>query len=52
MWIHFEHTGDRPYMIKVYVGGVNAISDEPAVEDAGTKLRRQSKLANKSSLQD
>jgi ubiquitin len=39
-------------MIKIYVGGVNAISGEPAVEDAATKLRRQKKRAEKCSLQD
>jgi hypothetical protein len=31
-------------MIKIYVGGINAISGEPAIEDAGTKLRRQAKI--------
>jgi len=45
MWINFECHNTQDYMIKVYVGGVNAISGEPAVEDAGTKLRRQAKLA-------
>lgn len=32
-------------MIKVYVGGVNVISSEPAIEAGATKLRRQAKLA-------
>jgi hypothetical protein len=32
-------------MIEIYVGGINAISGEPAAEDASTKLRRQAKLA-------
>ena len=45
MWIDFEGAQSCDYMIKIYVGGVNAISGEPAVEDAGTKLRRQAKLA-------
>ncbi|KAF1952077.1 integral membrane protein [Byssothecium circinans] len=45
MWIDFNHHRAQHYLIKVYVGGVNAISGEPAVEDAATKLRRQTKLA-------
>ncbi|KAF2865627.1 integral membrane protein [Massariosphaeria phaeospora] len=46
MWINFAHHGHtQAYMIKIYVGGVNAISGEPAVEDMATKLRRQAKLA-------
>jgi hypothetical protein len=45
MWINFECNQARAYMIKIYVGGVNAISGEPAAEDAGTKLRRQARLA-------
>ena len=45
MWIDFKCRNTQDYMIKVYVGEVNAISGEPAVEDAGTKLRRQEKLA-------
>lgn len=32
-------------MIKIYVGGVNAISGEPALEDAATKLRRITRLS-------
>ena len=39
-------------MVKVYVGGVNAVSGEPAVEDAGTRLRRQAKQGDGGSLQD
>lgn len=39
----FEARQKRPYLIKIYVGGINAISGEPAVEDAGTRLRRQAK---------
>jgi hypothetical protein len=45
MYIKFECNQFRAYMIKIYVGGVNAISEEPATEDAGTKLRRQAILA-------
>ena len=32
-------------MIKIYVGGINAISGDPAIEDGATKLRRHTKLA-------
>ena len=52
MWIDFSEFTRQDYMIKIYVGGVNAISGESATEDAGTKLRRQKKQAEKSSLQD
>jgi ubiquitin len=45
MWINFQYYGPIKYNIKIYVGGVNAISGEHATEDAGTKLRRQAKLA-------
>lgn len=45
MWMKFSSRRNDHYMIKIYVGGVNAISGEPAVEDAATKLRRQAKLA-------
>jgi len=52
MWIDFSEATRQDYMIKIYVGGVNAISGEPAVENAATKLRRQKKQAKGSSLQD
>ncbi|KAJ4402399.1 hypothetical protein N0V91_007264 [Didymella pomorum] len=45
MWLNFSCTSERKYMIKVYVGGVNVISSEPAIEAGATKLRRQAKLA-------
>jgi len=45
MWIDFKCEPNSKYMIKIYVGGVNAISGEPAMEDAGTKLRRQAQIA-------
>ncbi|OCK93017.1 uncharacterized protein K441DRAFT_495920, partial [Cenococcum geophilum 1.58] len=50
MWIRFHST--RTYTIKIYVGGVNAISGEPAVETAATKLRRQNLLRQSKSIQD
>lgn len=45
MCIDFQCHNKDGYLIKIYVGGVNAISGEPAMEDAGTKLRRQAELA-------
>lgn len=50
MWIRFHST--RTYAIKIYVGGVNAISGESAVETAATKLRRQNLLRQSKSIQD
>ncbi|KAH8595364.1 hypothetical protein B0O99DRAFT_155247 [Bisporella sp. PMI_857] len=50
MWIRFR--SKMPYAIKIYVGAVNAISGEPAVETAATKLRRQRLLSEKKSIQD
>jgi hypothetical protein len=47
MWINFTCSGALDYQIKIYVGGINAISGEPATEDAGTKLRRQARLARR-----
>ncbi|KAF2688901.1 hypothetical protein K458DRAFT_331541 [Lentithecium fluviatile CBS 122367] len=53
MWINFKPSSKQVYLIKIYVGGVNAISGEPAVEDAGTRLRRQAKRGiGGASLQD
>lgn len=52
MWIDFICKGHQNYMIKIYVGGINAISGEPAVEVAATRLRRQKKHSDNSSLQD
>jgi hypothetical protein len=40
MWIDFECNAQQDYMVKIYIGGVNAISGEPAIEDADTNLRR------------
>lgn len=45
MWLNVSCTSERKYMIKVYMGGVNFISSEPAIEDGATELRRQAKLA-------
>ncbi|MCJ1380914.1 hypothetical protein MMC17_004023 [Xylographa soralifera] len=50
MWINFEC--DHIFAIKVYVGGVNAVSGESAIEDMGTKLRRLELLTKEKSFQD
>jgi len=50
MWINFE-SKDR-FAIKIYVGGVNAVSGEPMIENAATKLRRLNLIAQKKSVQD
>lgn len=55
MWIHFNCSNKRNYLIKIYVDGINIIFGEPAVEDANTKLHRQvkpGKEGDASSLQD
>ncbi|KAF2805015.1 ubiquitin-domain-containing protein [Mytilinidion resinicola] len=36
-----------PFAIKIYVGGINAISGEPALENMATKLRRATMMSNK-----
>lgn len=41
MWINFCSLAKRRYLVKIYVGGVNAISGEPALETTSTVLRRQ-----------
>jgi hypothetical protein len=46
MWIKFR--ADRPFAIRIYVGGINVISGEPKAETHGTiarseKLRKQTK---------
>lgn len=38
MWIHFQSR--HPFAIKVFIGGVNAISGEHEKEDKATDLRR------------
>jgi hypothetical protein len=50
MWIRFR--AESPYAIKVFVGGVNAISGEPAVETAATRLRLRNRLAQNKPIQD
>lgn len=50
MWINFEST--RPFAIKIYSGGVNAVSGEPMGDDMATILQRKLRLANGLSIQD
>lgn len=50
MWINFSSM-DR-FAIKVHLGGVNAISGEPMIENTTTKLRRLNLLEKKKSIQD
>lgn len=42
MWIEFN--SKRPFAIKLYVGGINAVSGEPEGEDLATKLRQKVRL--------
>ncbi|PTD02116.1 hypothetical protein FCULG_00012190, partial [Fusarium culmorum] len=50
MWINFE--SKCLYAIKVFVGGINAVSGEPSVEDAATSLRRRNLILQDRSVQD
>ncbi|KAK2802132.1 hypothetical protein FQN50_007496 [Emmonsiellopsis sp. PD_5] len=50
MWICFKTK--KRFVVKIYVGGVNAVSGEPAVETMATKLRRQKLQAEGGSIQD
>jgi hypothetical protein len=50
LWIRFKST--RPFAIKVYLGGINAISGEPIIENFATSLRRSRLLQEKKSIQD
>ncbi|KAK4892975.1 hypothetical protein LTR49_028541 [Elasticomyces elasticus] len=50
MWINFA--SKEPFAVKVYVGGVNAISAEPAKETEETMMRRLKLLQRKQCVQD
>ncbi|KAI0201741.1 hypothetical protein F4808DRAFT_423651 [Astrocystis sublimbata] len=50
MWINFN--ANRPFMIKIYAGGVNAVSGENQGETLDTKARRLDLVSNKKSVQD
>lgn len=50
MWINFHSS--LPYALRIHIGGVNAISGEPVVDDANTQLRLRNKLSQGKSVQD
>ncbi|KAL2752824.1 hypothetical protein ACRALDRAFT_1083413 [Sodiomyces alcalophilus JCM 7366] len=50
MWIEFS--ADMPFAVKLFVGGVNAISGFPAMETDRTREKRRRILARGKSVQD
>ena len=50
MWIRFE--SKTQFAVKIYVGGINAISGEPSPEDMASRMRRQKRLSEGKSIQD
>ena len=50
MWIRFKSV--NVFAVKIYIGGINAVSGEPAVEDMATKLRRLTLIKKDESVQD
>ncbi|TVY65745.1 hypothetical protein LSUE1_G008321 [Lachnellula suecica] len=50
LWVGFEST--RPFAIKLYLGGINAISGEPIIETFATPLRRAKLLEEKKAIQN
>ncbi|QPC69412.1 hypothetical protein HYE68_000164 [Fusarium pseudograminearum] len=50
IWIGFKST--RRYAIKIFIGGINAVSGEPSVADAATTLRRRNLIRQGKSVQD
>jgi len=50
MWVGFQ--ASRPFAVKIYVGGVNAVSGEPKVETPATIQRRKEHLFRSKSTQD
>lgn len=50
MWINFS--AKRPFMIKIYAGGVNVVSGEHSVETEETMRRRRDLAAKKKNTQD
>ncbi|OAX37000.1 hypothetical protein K503DRAFT_783946 [Rhizopogon vinicolor AM-OR11-026] len=45
MWLRF--TGNKPFAIRIYVGGVNGISGEPMIPNMATLLKRQNGIEKK-----
>ncbi|KAF3921938.1 hypothetical protein ABW20_dc0102307 [Dactylellina cionopaga] len=56
MWIDFQYKSpelvDSQYAIKIFIGGVNAISGEPETETSATKLRRRHLIMQGQPIQD
>ena len=50
MWINFH--AEAPFAIKLFVGGINAVSGEPLTETPATLLRRLTLLSKEKSVQD
>lgn len=50
LWINLR--SDQPFALKIYMGGVNAVSGQPATETEETMLRRKSLLHEDQSIQD
>lgn len=50
MWVHFN--SQNKFAVKVYVGGVNAVSGEPSTDTEQTRVRRYKLLAEHKSIQD
>lgn len=50
MWINFN--SHKPYAIKIFVGGINIVTGEPAIETAASKLRQRTLLSQNKSIQD
>lgn len=50
MWINFN--SHKPYAIKIFAGGINIVTGEPAMETAAAKLRQRTLLSQKKSIQD
>ncbi|KAK5636789.1 hypothetical protein RRF57_012501 [Xylaria bambusicola] len=50
MWVDFK--ADHPFAIKIYAGGVNAVSGEHSLETKETKMRRLDLIAEGKNIQD
>lgn len=50
MWVGFR--AHQPFAIKIYVGGVNAVSGEPARETKATAERRLKMMRSGKNIQD
>jgi hypothetical protein len=50
LWIRLKST--RPFAVKVFLGGINAISGEPVIETFATALRRARLLNEQKAIRD